>query len=493
MRQSGILMHITSLPGPYGVGTMGKNAYQFVDFLQSAGQSCWQILPLNPTGYGDSPYQSFSSWAGNPYLIDLDILAKEGLLKQDELERISWESTPNRVDFGLQYTKRYPLLRTAHERFVPGEEYNAFCQENAFWLNNYALFMAIKDALGGAPWLTWPEGLKTCRPEALEEQRQKLGKDLDFYRFLQYQFFRQWKALRRYANGKGIRIVGDIPIYVPLDSADVWANPHLFQLDSSLRPTSVAGCPPDSFTADGQLWGNPLYDWPIHEKTGYRWWIRRLSAAAAMYDVVRIDHFRGLESYWSVPAQDETAKNGHWYPGPGMSFVHAIRKALPGLDFIAEDLGYITPEVRKLQLDSGYPGMKVLEFAFDSREESDYLPHLYPVDSVCYTGTHDNPPLGQWLEEAAPEDVACAKAYLGLNQEEGYIWGIIRGAMSSVSRLCVVQLQDYLELGKDARMNRPGSLSCANWTWRANAGQLTPALAEKIRSVTKRYGRLPKE
>ena len=493
MRQSGILMHITSLPGPYGMGTMGKNAYQFVDFLQSAGQSCWQILPLNPTGYGDSPYQSFSSWAGNPYLIDLDILVKEGLLKREELERISWETTPNRVDFGLQYTRRYPILRTAHERFVPGEEYEVFCQEKAFWLNNYALFMAIKDNLGGAPWLTWPEGLKTCRPEALEEQRQKLGKNLDFYRFLQYQFFRQWKALRRYANGKGIRIIGDIPIYVPLDSADVWANPHLFQLDSSLRPTHVAGCPPDSFTADGQLWGNPLYDWPIHEKTGYRWWIRRLSAAAAMYDVVRIDHFRGLESYWSVPAQDKTAKNGQWCPGPGMSFVHAVREALPGLDFIAEDLGYITPEVRKLQQDSGYPGMKVLEFAFDSREESDYLPHLYPVDSVCYTGTHDNPPLGQWLEDAAPEDVACAKAYLGLNQEEGYIWGIIRGAMSSVSRLCVVQLQDYLELGKNARMNRPGSLSCANWTWRADARQLTPALAEKIRSVTKRYGRLPKE
>ena len=493
MRQSGILMHITSLPGPYGVGTMGENAYKFVDFLQSAGQSCWQILPLNPTGYGDSPYQSFSSWAGNPYLIDLDILAKEGLLRQEELEGICWETTPNRVDFGLQYTRRYPILRTAHERFVPGEEYDTFCRENTFWLNNYALFMAIKDALGGAPWLTWPEGLKTCRPEALEEQRQKLRKDLDFYRFLQYQFFRQWKALRRYANEKGIRIIGDIPIYVPLDSADVWANPHLFQLDSSLRPTSVAGCPPDSFTADGQLWGNPLYDWPIHEKTGYRWWIRRLFAAAAMYDVVRIDHFRGLESYWSVPAQDETAKNGHWCPGPGMSFVHAVREALPGLDFIAEDLGYITPEVRKLQQNSGYPGMKVLEFAFDSREESDYLPHLYPVDSVCYTGTHDNPPLGQWLEEAAPEDVACAKAYLGLNQEEGYIWGIIRGAMSSVSRLCVVQLQDYLELGMGARMNKPGSLSCANWTWRAVGSQLTPALAEKIRSVTKRYGRLPKE
>ena len=493
MRQSGILMHITSLPGPYGIGAMGKNAYQFVDFLQSAGQSCWQILPLNPTGYGDSPYQSFSSWAGNPYLIDLDILVKEGLLKREELESISWETTPNRVDFGLQYTRRYPILRTAHERFVPGEEYEVFCQENAYWLNNYALFMAIKDSLGGAPWLTWPEGLKTCRPEALEEQRQKLGRDLDFYRFLQYQFFRQWKALRGYANGKGIRIIGDIPIYVPLDSADVWANPHLFQLDSKLRPTSVAGCPPDSFTADGQLWGNPLYDWPVHEKTGYRWWIQRLSAAAAMYDVVRIDHFRGLESYWAVPAQDKTAQNGTWRPGPGMSFVHAVRKALPGLDFIAEDLGYITPEVRKLQQDSGYPGMKVLEFAFDSREESDYLPHLYPVDSVCYTGTHDNPPLGQWLEDAAPEDVACAKAYLGLNQEEGYIWGIIRGAMSSVSRLCVVQLQDYLELGKAGRMNQPGTLSPANWTWRAEESRLTPALAEKIRSVTKRYGRLPKQ
>ena len=282
MRECGILMHISSLPGPYGIGTMGSAAYHFVDFLEQAGQSCWQILPLTPTGYGDSPYQSFSSWAGNPYLIDLDILVKEGLLKREELERISWEPTPNRVDFGLQYTRRYPILRTAHERFVPGEEYEVFCQENAFWLNNYALFMAIKDNLGGAPWLTWPEGLKTCRPEALEEQRQKLGKNLDFYRFLQYQFFRQWKALRRYANGKGIRIIGDIPIYVPLDSADVWANPHLFQLDSSLRPTHVAGCPPDSFTADGQLWGNPLYDWPIHEKTGYRWWIRRLSAAAAM-------------------------------------------------------------------------------------------------------------------------------------------------------------------------------------------------------------------
>ena len=493
MRQSGILMHITSLPGPYGVGTMGENAYKFVDFLQSAGQSCWQILPLNPTGYGDSPYQSFSSWAGNPYLIDLDILVKEGLLRQEELEGICWETTPNRVDFGLQYTRRYPILRTAHERFVPGEEYDTFCRENTFWLNNYALFMAIKDALGGAPWLTWPEGLKTCRPEALEEQRQKLRKDLDFYRFLQYQFFRQWKALRRYANEKGIRIIGDIPIYVPLDSADVWANPHLFQLDSSLRPTSVAGCPPDSFTADGQLWGNPLYDWPIHEKTGYRWWIRRLSAAAAMYDVVRIDHFRGLESYWSVPAQDETAKNGHWCPGPGMSFVHAVREALPGLDFIAEDLGYITPEVRKLQQNSGYPGMKVLEFAFDSRDSgcaSDYLPHNYPENCVVYTGTHDNETIQGWFHSIHPDERKMAREYLCNpdTPDENMYLPFISLAMRSKARMCIIPIQDYMGLDNRSRINVPSTVG-TNWRWRLAPGQIKPELLKRISGMTLRYGR----
>ena len=280
-----------------------------------------------------------------------------------------------------------------------------------------------------------------------------------------------------------------LPIYVALDSADAWANPGLFQLDENRRPKTVAGCPPDSFTADGQLWGNPIYDWKAMADTGYSWWIRRLEAAARMYDVVRIDHFRGFESYWAVPAQDKTARNGKWIKGPGLDFIRAIQKALPKLDFIAEDLGFVTPEVRQLQLDSGYPGMKVLEFAFDSREDSDYLPHLYPVESVCYTGTHDNVTLQQWFDEAAPEDVAYAKAYLGLNQEEGYIWGMIRGAMSSVSRLCVVQMQDYLELGKPARMNFPGTLSSANWTWRAEEGFDSEALAKRIFTLTKLYGR----
>ena len=493
MRESGILMHITSLPGPYGVGTMGKSAYHFVDFLEKAGQSVWQILPLNPTGYGDSPYQSFSAFAGNPYLIDLDTLVQERLLEEGEPEAVNWGENPGRVSFGRLYEERGKLLRLAYSRFTPDESYAAFLEENAQWLPDYALFMALKEANGGASWLQWPEDLRLRRPAALEEARKSYADIIGYHCFVQYLFFRQWKALRGYANGKGIRVIGDVPIYVPLDSADVWVNYKLFQLDETRHPTAVAGCPPDGFTADGQLWGNPIYDWQAMADTGYEWWVKRLTAAAGMYDVVRVDHFRGFESYWSVPAGDKTARNGHWVKAPGMDFIRAVRKALPELDFIAEDLGFVTPEVRQLQLDSGYPGMKVLEFAFDSREESDYLPHLYPVDSVCYTGTHDNPPLGQWLEDAAPEDVACAKAYLGLNQEEGFIWGIIRGAMSSVSRLCVVQLQDYLELGKDARMNRPGSLSCANWTWRANAGQLTPALAEKIRSVTKRYGRLPKE
>ena len=322
------------------------------------------------------------------------------------------------------------------------------------------------------------------------EKRRELSDEIRLQYFVQYEFDRQWKALRSYANAKGVRIIGDVPIYVPLDSADVWANPELFQLDESRHPEQVAGCPPDSFTADGQLWGNPIYDWKKMAQTHYFWWIQRLTAAGKLYDVIRLDHFRGFESYWSVPAGDTTARNGKWVKGPGMDFIRTIQQALPNLEFIAEDLGFITPEVRKLQQDSGYPGMKVLEFAFDSREESDYMPHLYPVDSVCYTGTHDNVTLKQWFDEAAPEDVACAKTYLGLNREEGYIRGMIRGCMGSVSRLCVVLMQDYLELSKEARMNFPGTLSSANWTWRAEKGFDSDALAARIYAATKLYGRV---
>jgi len=489
MRESGILMHITSLPGPYGIGTMGVQAYTFLDFLEQAGQSCWQILPLSPTGYGDSPYQAFSAFAGNHYLIDLDILVAEGLLEPQELTAAHWGSNPGRVDFGAMYENRTRVLRLAFDRFVPDEDYRRFVSENLSWLADYSLFMALKAHTGGADWQNWPDGLKLREEEALARARQELDGEIRFQYFLQYQFNLQWNRLRSYANAKGIRIIGDVPIYVPLDSADVWACPDAFQLDESRRPKMVAGCPPDSFSADGQLWGNPLYDWDYMKQTSYQWWINRLSAAARMYDVVRFDHFRGFESYWAIPAGDKTAMYGSWQPGPGMDFMNAVKTALPELDIIAEDLGYVTPEVRQLQLDSGYPGMKVIEFAFDSREDGDYLPHNYPVNSVCYTGTHDNVTVKQWFSDASAEDIAQAKAYVGLNEEEGYVWGMIRAGMGSVSRLCVVQMQDYLELGGEARMNHPGVLSDKNWTWRAEEGFITPCLAKKIRAITKRYGR----
>ena len=325
----------------------------------------------------------------------------------------------------------------------------------------------------------------------MDAYREELRDSIRFQYFLQFKFFEQWRALRSYANERGIKIIGDVPIYVPLDSADVWANPELFQLDASRRPTVVAGCPPDSFSADGQLWGNPIYDWGKMHEERYHWWIRRMKAAARMYDVVRFDHFRGFESYWAVPAGAKTAASGAWKKGPGMDFVGAIKRALPELDIIAEDLGFVTPEVKKLLKDSGYPGMKVMEFAFDTREPSakDYLPHTYPAHSVVYSGTHDNLTLKQWFAEAKPEDVENAIGYLGLNEQEGYIWGVIRGAMGSVSELCIIQMQDYLEVGAEGRMNHPGTLTSANWTWRAEADFASDALAQKIRSLTARYGR----
>jgi len=489
MRKSGILMHITSLPSPYGVGSMGKCAYDFVDFLHEAGQSYWQILPLSPTGYGDSPYQAFSTYAGNHYLIDLEQLIREGLLKEDEVSALRWGYDETRVDYGCLYENRSKLLRLAYERFTPNGEYANFVTENEVWLEDFALFMALKEKFRGKPWQDWSVSLMMRLPGVLDSYRHELADAIGLQYFQQYQFFRQWDALRAYANKKGIRIIGDVPIYVPLDSADVWANPRLFQLNESCRPVKVAGCPPDSFNADGQLWGNPLYDWDAMKTEDYAWWIRRLKAAQRMYDVVRLDHFRGFESYWAVPAGDKTAEGGNWEKGPGMDFIHAVQKNLPELDFIAEDLGFVTPEVHKLQVDSGYPGMKVLQFAFDSREEGNYLPHTYPVNSVCYSGTHDNLTLAQWLKEAAPQDISAATAYLGLNEQEGLVRGMIRGCMSSVSRLCVVQMQDYLELGGEARMNFPGTLSGNNWTWRARPGFITPALTRRILETTRLFGR----
>ncbi len=490
MRKSGILMHITSLPGPYGLGTMGKAAYDFVDFLAAAGQSLWQILPLTPTGYGDSPYQSCSAFAGNAYLIDLPTLQQEGLLEPGEPEGFSWGQDPGRADFGLLYQSRRKVLALAYARFRPDGDYEAFCRENAHWLGDYALYMTLKDQFQGLPWYRWEEPLKHREPEALWQVRQSLREELDFYKFIQYQFYRQWNALRQYAKEKGIAILGDVPIYVPLDSCEVWCNPELFQLDENLTPTAVAGCPPDAFSDEGQLWGNPLYRWERHKADGYSWWIRRLSAAGRLYDGVRLDHFRGFESYWAVPYGDETAKNGKWEKGPGLDFIKAMEKALPEISFVAEDLGLLTPEVLQLREDSGLPGMKVLQFAFDSREPSEYLPYLHVRNSVCYTGTHDNMTTTQWLREAPEETVAYAREYMCLTEEEGLTWGVIRTAMGSVCDLCVVPMQDYLNLGGEARMNFPGTMSNANWTWRMAPGSCTPALAEKIYNLTALYGRL---
>ena len=489
MRSSGILMHITSLPGNTGVGTMGKEAFAFVDFLKKAGQSKWQLLPLTPTGYGDSPYQSCSTFAGNPYLIDLNLLAQEGLLKQEEIDSVTWCSREDKVDFGIQYNNKSKILRKAYDRFPGSEEFDRFCLENGSWLSDFALFMALKDSTGKS-WYDWEEGLKFRDPDAIWKARTELKDDIRFYSFVQFLFDRQWNALRAYAKKAGISIIGDVPIYVPYDSVEVWASPELFQLDAALRPTDVAGVPPDAFTADGQLWGNPLYRWDEMERDGYSWWIRRLAAAGKWYDTVRLDHFRGFESYWAVPYGAPNARGGHWVKGPGMDFISALKKALPDLSLIAEDLGYLTQEVLDLRDDSGYPGMKVLGFAFDSREPSDYLPHTYTANSVCYTGTHDNMTTRQWLESGTPEMQKYAAQYMRLTEEEGMVWGVIRTAMATVSDMTVVPIQDYLDLGAQARMNFPGTLTDANWTWRVSADALTDALAEKIYRLTKLYGRL---
>ena len=490
MRASGILMHITSLPGPYGVGTLGKQAFAFVDFLAEAGQRYWQILPLNPTGFGDSPYQSCSTFAGNHYLIDLELLAEEGLLKKDELESIRWCHSDTKVDYGLLYNNRMTVLRKAFQRHGDTEAFARFRAENDSWLPEFVAYMGLKDKFGGKPWYQWPEQAKRFGPEAISEAWEYLGAEgVQFYCFTQYLFFKQWFALRNYAHSKGLQIIGDVPIYVPLDSVEVWKEPRMFQLDDALNPKVVAGCPPDAFTADGQLWGNPIYDWDRMHRDGYGWWIRRLSAAGSLYDVVRLDHFRGLEAYWAIPYGDSTARNGAWVKGPGEHFIRALKTALPDLQMIAEDLGYLTQEVMDLRDFSGYPGMKVLQFGFDPREPADYLPHTYTRNSVCYTGTHDNMTMRQWFDEADDEMRSFAADYLNLTREENFVWSAIRAALGSVSDLAVIQMQDVLELGSQGRMNFPGTLSDCNWTWRANDGIMTPALAKHLRNLTKLYGR----
>lgn len=493
-RSSGVLLPVTALPAPHGIGTLGNEAYRFIDFLAAAGQQYWQILPLGPTSFGDSPYQPFSSFAGNPYLIDLDALVEEGLLTVEEVSAVDWGNDPARVDYGKIYASRLPMLRRAFDRADAHlrAEAAAFAEENAAWLPDYALFMALKQHFGMRAWTQWEDAdIRLRKPEAVQAWRERLSADVEFLTFVQYLFYRQWDALKAYAGAHNVKLIGDLPIYVAMDSADVWAGPQNFQLDETNTPTAVAGVPPDSFSADGQLWGNPLYRWDEMRADGYRWWMNRIAGAARLYDVLRIDHFRGLESYWSIPYGAKNACCGEWVQGPGVEFVDAVRTHFPDLPIIAEDLGFLSEEVYALLAASGFPGMKVLEFAFDSMEPSEYRPHTYTANTVCYTGTHDNMTMRQWFEEASEEAVKVAVDYMTLTKKEGYVWGTIRTAMSSVSNRAIVQMQDYLNLGAEARMNFPGKPS-GNWTWRAKKGYLTGSLAARILELSQRYDRCKK-
>ena len=496
MRASGILMPVFSLPSRYGIGSFSKSAYQFVDMLKKAGQKYWQILPLCPTSYGDSPYQSFSTYAGNPYFIDLDQLIEEKLLTRKECQACDFGDDPQDIDYGKLYENRFKLLRKAYERANVGEdqEFEAYRRKNAWWLDDYALFMAVKDRFDGVAWNEWAEDIRLRWSNAMDYYRRELYYEIEFYSYLQFVFMKQWKKLKNYANINGIEIIGDIPIYVAFDSADAWANPELFQFDSENLPTAVAGCPPDGFSADGQLWGNPLYRWDYHRETGFDWWIRRIAYCSELYDVVRIDHFRGFDEYYSIPYGDTTARNGHWEKGPGIALFEAAKNRFGELNIIAEDLGYITDSVKKLVADSGFPGMKVLEFAFDSRDSgcaNDYLPHNYPVNSVAYTGTHDNETLAGWWGSISKDEQKLTREYLcdTYTPEAELNKPLISLIMRSAAKWCVIPMQDYLGLDNKCRMNTPSTVG-TNWKWRIRKNQLSVKLQKEIYTVTLRYGRM---
>ena len=487
---------VASLPSKYGIGCFSKEAYAFVDFLAEAGQRYWQVLPLGPTGYGDSPYQSFSAFAGNPYFIDLEALIKEGVLTKKECAACGFSKDPETIDYGALYEGRYALLRRAYERSNVGEnqEFHEFQQKESYWLRDYALFMAVKKRFGDVPWNEWAEDIRFRMPNAMEYYQRELYFDIEFHEYTQYLFQKQWRSLKQYANEKGIQIIGDIPIYVAYDSADAWANPALFQFDDHRMPTAVAGCPPDGFTAAGQLWGNPLYRWDYHRATGFEWWIRRIARCFEWYDMLRIDHFRGFDEYYSVPYGEETAEHGHWEKGPGIELFRTLKWRLGDCAIIAEDLGYMTPSVKEMVRESGYPGMKVLEFAFDSRDSGvrrEYLPHNYTRDCVVYTGTHDNETLVGWLESISKKERQTVREYLGRPDESGkeLAFSLLRLAVSSVADLCVIPLQDYLGLDNRARLNQPSTIG-KNWRWRMKKKTLSKELAEKIRRLMELYERI---
>lgn len=488
LRGAGILLPIFALPSPYGIGTFGKEAYRFVDFLSGSGVSYWQVLPIGPTSYGDSPYQSFSAFAGNPYFIDLDLLIEEGLLTSEEVS-LDWGDDPSRVDYAKLYKNRFQVLKKAFSRshYFESPSYRGFCRENP-WLEDYAFYMALKMSFHAASWLLWPEEVRRRDPQTLRKYRTLLSQEIEFWKFCQFCFFRQWTALKNYAHEKGIEIIGDLPIYVSLDSADVWAQPSLFCLDENLNPKEVAGVPPDAFSATGQLWGNPLYNWEKMKEDHFFWWQQRIKFSAGLFDIIRMDHFIGIIRYYAIPYGEKTAENGHWEKGPGKALLEAISPALGDSRLIAEDLGVVVPAVTRLRKSFGYPGMKVLQFAFDSTPKNPYLPDHYEQNCIVYCGTHDNETMSGFFAHQKPEILRFAKSYLGVHSRKELNWACIRAAYASTADLAVIQMQDLLSLGNEARMNYPSTIS-GNWCWRLKQGQLSSELSQKLWRYAELYDR----
>ena len=497
-REAGILLSVTSLPSKYGIGCFDKAAYDFVDWLERAGQKYWQILPLGATSHedaSDSPYQAYSAFAGNPYFISLDALVDEGVLTREECEAASFGEKAGKVDYALLYQNRLPLLRKAYERSGISEIvlYQEFVRENEWWLEDYALFMAARAFFDNKPWNQWPEDIRMHYGYALDYYREKLYFDIEFHKYLQYKFFEQWSKLKKYANDRHIEIVGDIPIYVSPDGSDIWAHPEMFQLDENNVPTQIAGCPPDGFSADGQVWGNPLYRWDYHKATGFHWWVTRMWYSFKLYDAVRIDHFRGFDEYFSIPAETGLAKDGHWEKGPGIELFNTLKAQLGERKVIAEDLGFMTPTVRKLVADSGYPNMKVLQFGFDEEDvgaANEYLPHNYVPNCVVYTGTHDNETIAGWFAGLSKEQKNVIRDYLMDydTPNKRMHKKLISLALMTCASICIVPVQDWLGLDNSSRMNVPGTVD-VNWSWRLLPGQITEELGEEILTITKRFGR----
>jgi 4-alpha-glucanotransferase len=491
-RSAGILLHPTSLPGPYGIGDLGKSAYTWVDGLVLAKQTWWQVLPLGPTGYGDSPYQCFSAFAGNPYLVDPDSLVRDGLIDRHDLA--STHFADDHVEFGAVIDFKVRMIARAWENFQAGSspslraDFDSFCREQASWLNDYALFRALKDAHGGKSWLEWQPDLVVRKPAALEQARNQLASSIGLHQFGQFLFFRQWRNLKTYAHQHGIKLIGDVPIFVSSDSADVWANPELFHLNEMRRPTFVAGVPPDYFSTTGQLWGNPLYRWDKLRETGYAWWIARVRATLEQVDLIRLDHFRGFEAYWEIPAGMPTAEIGRWVKGPGAALFAAVRIALGEVPFIAEDLGLITAEVEALRKELGFPGMRILQFAF-SDPDNKYLPHHYERNTVVYTGTHDNDISRAWYASISPKEKEFVQRYLG-REIQDVSWDLMRLAWASTADHAIAPLQDVLGLGGEARMNMP-SRATGNWGWRFTQEMLTQSILERLAELTELYSRYP--